>query len=86
MFIIYIYIYIHIVLGDWIPALAFKAPQTPSPDEMETQQFVDDLEKLMSEMNDDLMMGDDCDDSAPEVAVDPKVDGYRRQAAKDQSN
>ncbi|CAL1129986.1 unnamed protein product [Cladocopium goreaui] len=53
-----------------------KAPQAPNPDEMETQQLVDDLEKLM---NDDLM----CDDATPEVAVDPKVDGYRRQAAKE---
>ncbi|CAL1126027.1 unnamed protein product [Cladocopium goreaui] len=52
------------------------APQAPNPDEMETQQLVDDLEKLM---NDDLM----CDDATPEVAVDPKVDGYRRQAAKE---
>ena len=58
------------------PALAFKAPQAPNPDEMETQQLVDDLEKLM---NDDLM----CDDATPEVAVEPKVDGYGRQAAKD---
>ncbi|CAL1159977.1 unnamed protein product, partial [Cladocopium goreaui] len=55
---------------------SLQAPQAPNPDEMETQQLVDDLEKLM---NDDLM----CDDATPEVAVDPKVDGYRRQAAKE---
>lgn len=56
--------------------MAFQAPQIPNPDEMETQQLVDDLEKLM---NDELM----CEDAGSEVAVDPKVDGYRRQAAKD---